>query len=926
MQETTVLVGRDAEIEALASLAARAIAGQGVVALVEGEAGIGKTALLEAVTARYAAAGLRVRRGAADELRRDMPFAAVCSWLDADRGAADDATDRIRALLRGTDGGAAATHEFAVSEAILEHVDTWCSAGPVALILDDTHWADRSSLAVLHRLGALADDLPLVVLLAARPLPRDAAFAEVVTDLAARRAPRVRLGPLTDAATTTLVGHLVRATPGPGLLRTALGVGGNPLYITELVAALLRDGSITVVADTADPTGITAEPSLSEAISQRLDTLSRPVRDVLPMAAALGPVVHVTELAAVLGNPILETWATATEAIDGGLLVQVNSELVFRHDVIRQVLAERLPASLRSDLLRRAGQVLQQTDAPIERVAYYLSRDDRELDGASLDWLVAVADTLIVRAPDLAVRLLTRAATTTDTRLRPTLIRLQAKALLWNGSATTAESVVRSALSAWPAPGDDVELRWLLAQACHAQGRMADAVAVAEEALSTMRLGPADKGRMLGMAGLDNFFLNRLAAAEAAGRQALQLGESAQDPLATGWGLITLGAVRYTEGYLDEAVQLSGRIPALFENGTGSDQFDPYILHAHCLIELGRFAEAEQRLTTAIRHNRSSHGVYLSANLVAKARLHLLDGRWDDALAECTSGVEAPDVLGYALVAEALAALIGIHRGTFLPDPDTVPAPDGRLGSNGYAQFHPWVNALVHETTGNSDLALKLLLDAYHELTDSLAGPTLYYTFPDIARLAADVGDDDAARTVTAAADALVARRQTPARTATALLCRGMAERDATTVLDAARSFARARWPLHEAQSHENAAVLLAASGRVADARAALDTAVEGFSRLGAAWDSARAVARVRPYGIRRGVRGPRNRPKFGWPALTETERKVAALVAEGFSNSDIAAQMFLSRRTIQSHVSNILAKLGIRSRREVAAAVPRAP
>jgi DNA-binding CsgD family transcriptional regulator len=71
-------------------------------------------------------------------------------------------------------------------------------------------------------------------------------------------------------------------------------------------------------------------------------------------------------------------------------------------------------------------------------------------------------------------------------------------------------------------------------------------------------------------------------------------------------------------------------------------------------------------------------------------------------------------------------------------------------------------------------------------------------------------------------------------------------------------------------------------------------------------------------------VRGRRNRPKSGWAALTDTERKVAALVAEGCSNADMAAQMFLSRRTIQSHVSNILAKLDLRSRREIAAAMPR--
>jgi DNA-binding CsgD family transcriptional regulator len=167
-------------------------------------------------------------------------------------------------------------------------------------------------------------------------------------------------------------------------------------------------------------------------------------------------------------------------------------------------------------------------------------------------------------------------------------------------------------------------------------------------------------------------------------------------------------------------------------------------------------------------------------------------------------------------------------------------------------------------------------------------------------------------------------RRKTAGRTGTALLCRALAEGDPETLFAAARAFRQSGWPLYEAQAHENAAVLLAASGREAEARGALDTAIGLYGRMGASWDSARAAARVRPHGIRLGVRGRRNRPKSGWAALTDTERRVAALVTEGCSNADIAAQMFLSRRTIQSHVSNILAKLDLRSRREIAAAMPR--
>jgi DNA-binding NarL/FixJ family response regulator len=120
----------------------------------------------------------------------------------------------------------------------------------------------------------------------------------------------------------------------------------------------------------------------------------------------------------------------------------------------------------------------------------------------------------------------------------------------------------------------------------------------------------------------------------------------------------------------------------------------------------------------------------------------------------------------------------------------------------------------------------------------------------------------------------------------------------------------------------EEAAARLAANGEVAPARAALTEAAQVYGLLGAAWDVRRADARLRAHGVRRGPRSAHRRETSGWGALTASESRIAQLVGEGWSNPDIAAELYLSRRTVQTHVSSILNKLHLHSRVEVVRAL----
>src|SRR5260370_275637 len=165
-----------------------------------------------------------------------------------------------------------------------------------------------------------------------------------------------------------------------------------------------------------------------------------------------------------------------------------------------------------------------------------------------------------------------------------------------------------------------------------------------------------------------------------------------------------------------------------------------------------------------------------------------------------------------------------------------------------------------------------------------------------------------------------------PLLTAMVNHCRGLVARDLALVLSAAAYFQQAGRPLDRAQAVENAAALEAARGDLAAADRYLAEALGIYTALGAAWEVERAGARLRPHGVRPKRAAYPTRPVSGWEALTPTEVKIAYLVAEGRSNPDVAEVLFLSRYTVQTHVSHILAKLGARSRREIRLEAARHP
>lgn len=216
-----LLVGRDSEVARLLALATQAAGGQGRVAVLEGEPGVGKSTLLHTVTRTLERRGTRVLAGAAEELDRHFPFASISTCWAGEGG-----PGRIGQLLQeaGSYGANAEISELAMIERVLAQVEQWCADSPVALVLDDLQWADPATLAVLRWLFRITPQLPLLLLLAHRPILPAEPVARLVRD-----AVQLHLEPLREEAVATLVSQTLQARPDARLLAMVHIAGGNPL-------------------------------------------------------------------------------------------------------------------------------------------------------------------------------------------------------------------------------------------------------------------------------------------------------------------------------------------------------------------------------------------------------------------------------------------------------------------------------------------------------------------------------------------------------------------------------------------------------------------------------------------------------------------------------------------------------------------------
>ncbi len=916
-----LLIGRDGELSRLASWVHDVAAGRGRAVLVDGEPGIGKSALVQAACAAAARSGCQVFRGAGDELGQALPLLPLLDALRITGSAPDPRRGAIAGLLRGdTTRGKGADLAAAAAEQLLTLVDELCQTGPVVLVVDELQWADRATVAVWGRLARSVRQLPLLLIGVLRPVPRR-------DDLRALRrivgaAERLRVGRLTEPAVLELVAKLAGGKPGDRLEQLAGGAAGNPLYLTELLDALTRSGCLAVDdAGIAELAGGPTPDSLPEAIADRLGFLSEPTRAVLRAAALLGVGFSVADLTIVAEAELAVLLSALDEARAAGVLVASGDDLAFRHPLIRQALYDELPAGVRVVWHRAAARALADAGAPVERVARQLlptvSAEDtgEPVPHWVADWLLGAAIPLIGQAPEVAVTLLRRAVRDGDATAGALGCRL-AEAHYRVGDFAEAERVAIRALPRAADPDLRVDLYTTVTQCRAMTGRSAESLAALNEAVAAPGLPARNRARLLVLTARTHRDLGEVDTA--ARVAATALAGAGDDHWATGWALHVLSLVAMMRGEWAKALPLFERaIVIAADDPTLTDL--GLLLRINQAVTFGALDRYPDALAAAERAreraDRAGSVVRLTQAQSALGQLLLGSGRWDDAVAEVDV---VPDELKDPSVVccdHGVAAIIHFHRGETAAAQGhldaAAPCAD-RIGGR-VVESLVLARSLAFEQAGEPERALAAFTAA---LTGEDEGEGL---LGDALRLAVELGDAVTAAGIGTRVRALTAGAAVPHRRALGHYCQGMTEQDGAMLLGAADGYRDAGRPLPRAKALEAAAIAFAEAADRGSARAAFTRALDLYGSLGAHWDVARLRARFRGFGIRRGPTVKHRQATHGWESLTPTETKIAGLVVEGLSNPQIATRLFLSPRTVATHVSHILAKLGVHSRIDIA-------
>lgn len=937
------LVGRRAELGWLTDALAALSQGRGGVAVLQGPPGIGKTRILDEIAARVDTGALLLR-GRASEFETSFPLGVFVDALDdylrslgrSPMAEIDPATDAELALIfPGLQAGKAGAGEIGLPTAadrvrayfaIRSLLEVVAERHPVVLLLDDLHWADRGSVELFAHLIRRPPRTPVLIVATYRDHQVDPDLAGAVSRAATEGLIQVRsVGPLSPDEARELVGRDAQTAPHWHELS-----GGNPLLLLEMA----RSGADLSTAD-----GVSS--AVASVIERELRPLSPPARALLEAASAVGDPFDFDLAAAAAGLDRDAGLAALDEVAAHGLVrpTELPRRFGFRHPLVRHAVYQHLRPGQQLDVHERCAALLLEQGASAAERAHHVEHAARPGDLDAVKLLDAAADEVGPRAPASAVRWrrsalrLLPAAASAEERLR--LLQPLPALHLSLGELEEAYDCQLRALELVPA-GDRTR-RTQLATACAATeqllGRYVEASSRLEHCLAELPEGADEEAvSVLVALVMDCFYRRQHDLMLDHGRHAVAIADGNGDPelRAVAHGALAFagaltGAVADAEPH---RITASALIDALDDEQVAR-RLDAVGLLAGADLYLERFPDVVRRGMRGLTVGRATGTTANAPFLIPSLGTALwVVGRLDDSIALFDEAVEAARAsrdtialvwrlfnLSYAQVkagdfeAALKSAGESLPLGLTLGDSVIVSLAAGCLAHARYCCGDPRGALDVLRAHTGTDL-------------DALPGGwRAHYVDVAVACLL-DLGEVQEAERMATVSAALADDLGLPYTRAMALmsearclLARG--EPDAAVVAAraaiAAAEVATARVEVALLRTLLGRA--LAAAGHDDEAVRSLQTAATELEQMGATRHRDRAELELGRLGHR-----PRRRTRGGTAtagpeSLTEREREIAELLAERCTNPEIASRLFLSPRTVETHVRNIFRKLEVTTR-----------
>ncbi len=900
----------------------------------EGEPGIGKTWLLSELRREAEERGHLVLAGSAAEFERDLPFAVWVDALDAYVASQDLDAESLTAVLRST-GAGSGDERHRVHRALRTLLEEIAERKPLVLVLDDLHWSDPASIEVLAALLRRGTTARVLLALGFRS---GKAPAKLIAALAG--ATIIDLGPLSETECARLVGD------GHDAAAIYAQSGGNPFYTLQLAqAAELPSRSSTgdrLARDAGVPRVVAA------TIVEQLESLTADARSLVNAGAIAGDPFE-PELAYAIAELSPDVGVVALdELLDARLLqtTDVPRRFAFRHPLVRRAVYETTKGGWRLAGHARAAQTLAAQGVTAAARAHHVEQSGVRGERAAIDVLLEAGDAIAPTAPagaahwyaaalrlmpdddrpgrlDALVNLARMQQSTGDlARCATTLLEaleLVEEEALWLrltsacascenflGMHETAERRLVAALEALPDQHSHEAVAVLLQLATGAfftadtermcaLARRALAAAHALGDPTLIGTSAAVLAHSCASAGL--VAEARASADDAAGR----LDRLSDEALAPWLDAISrLAWAEFLIERFDDSIRHAARGAAVVR-ATGQGQFAPLILSGQAMSATARgdLSAATALLEEAMEMATIAANDYLtSAVLTSVAHVVTATG----------------DIESARRAAEQSVALVTVAERGHLP----------AMAGVRLALSMRELGASAADTEPMVALAGGWQLPVIPPTWRVLHHATLTRVELDAGRLEPATACAEAAESDAAALGLPLATAVAERARAAVLLAQGNADAAAALAMRSAGAAHDAGAPIEAARARVVAGAALAATGARDRAVELLRGAEREFDERGALRDRAEARRHLRRLGARTEPRGPSGAADGGLASLSRREREVAALITERKTNKEVAAELFLSEKTVETHLRNIFAKLGASSRVDVARAVER--